>query len=112
VGHDLAWSPGEVELLETIERDTDRRAALERAHAACEDIGSSRALKLPQEIRLVEAQTTRLVKSLQRELSKLLAQKPEEKPQGPMSVVSLKAKRAADTRLDISQNRGGMHYEE
>jgi len=52
------------------------------------------------------------VKSLQRELSKLLAQKPEEKPQGPMSVVSLKAKRAADTRLDISQNRGGMHYEE
>lgn len=95
----MAWSPGEVEILDTIDRDTHRRAALEVALGDCEDVGSSRALKLAQEIRLIEAQTSRLVRQLQRELHKLLAQaqKPEE-PQQPRSVVSLKAKRAADTR--------------
>jgi hypothetical protein len=99
LGADIAWSQGEVELLDTVARDTDRRAALERAHAECEDLGTPRALKLAQEIRLIEAQTARLVRQLQREIAKLLSQKPvEEKPQAPLSPVSRKAQHAANTR--------------
>jgi VIT1/CCC1 family predicted Fe2+/Mn2+ transporter len=100
VGQEIAWSPGEIEILETIERDADRRAALERAHAECEDLGAARALKLAQEIRLIEAQTARLVKGLQRELSKLLgqSQSDDKHSAAPASVVSLKAQRAANTR--------------
>jgi hypothetical protein len=99
LGSELAWSPGEVELLETVERDADRRAALERAHAACEDISAPRALKVAQEIRLIEAQTARLVRQLQKELSRLLSQRPtDEEPQAPPSMASRKASRAAKVR--------------
>jgi hypothetical protein len=99
LGQEAAWSPGEIELLDTVARDTDRRAALERAHAAYEDISAPRALKVAQEIRLIEAQTARLVRQLQKEIARLLAQKPvEEKPQPPMSAVSRKAQHAANTR--------------
>jgi hypothetical protein len=98
LGADIAWSPGECEILATIARDTDRRTALERAHADCEDLGTPRALKLAQEIRLIEAQTARLVAKIQKELSKLLSQKPSEEQQAPQSVASMKASRAAKTR--------------
>jgi len=98
LGHELAWSPGEVELLDTIARDTDRRAALEALYLQCEDPGGSRALKIAQETRLIEAQVTRLVAKLQREFSKLLASRPSEDKPSPPSVVSLKASLVANTR--------------
>jgi hypothetical protein len=117
LGQEIAWSPGECEILETIERDSDRRAALERAHAQCDDLGSARALKLAQEIRLIEAQTARLVKGLQRELSKLVAQKvsDDEQSAAPASVVSLKASRAANTRWHrerLRQHAAQVQYRE
>jgi hypothetical protein len=98
LGADIAWSQGEVELLDTVARDTDRRAALERAHAECDDLGTPRALKLAQEIRLNEAQTARLIAKLQKELSKMLASRPSEDAQLPQSVASRKASRAAKMR--------------
>jgi hypothetical protein len=99
LGQEIAWSPGEVELLETVERDLERRAVLDRTLAQCPDPGAPRALRISQESRLLEAQTARLVAKLQKELSKLLAQQPvEEKPQAPLSPVSRKAQHAANTR--------------
>jgi hypothetical protein len=68
VGSDLAWSPGELGILGTIEADLDRRAALEAALAECDDIGSSRALKLSSEIRLLGAQISRLTRTIQAQL--------------------------------------------
>lgn len=97
LGQEVAWSPGEIELQDTVARDTVRRAALERAHAACGDLGAPRALKIAQEIRLIEAQTARLVRELQKEIAKLLAHQPvEEKPQAPQSAISMKAQRGAN----------------
>jgi hypothetical protein len=99
LGQEVAWSPGEVELLETVQRDLERRAVLDRTLAECPDPGAPRALRISQESRLLEAQTARLVGKLQRELSKLLSQKPvEEEPQAQLSPVSRKAQHAANTR--------------
>jgi hypothetical protein len=65
LGADLTWSPAEQELLDTVEREVDRRAGLEAALADCEDPGSNRALKIATEVRLIEAQVARIVKALQ-----------------------------------------------
>lgn len=61
LGAEIAWSPAEVELLDTVEREVDRRVALERALVDCEDPGGNRALKISTEVRLIESQEARIV---------------------------------------------------
>ena len=99
LGGALQWNTGEREVLATIASDLDRRAELQAALAACEDLGSPRALKLAQEIRLLGVGIARLVKGIQAEVSKLVRQhQPEPEQPSSESVVSMKARRAANTR--------------
>ena len=106
IGADLTWSPAEQELLDTVEREVNRRAGLEAALADCEDPGSNRALKIATEVRLIEAQVARLVKALRRDMQKLLATKPSEEPTNAQpSIVSIKASRAANARWNRERLR-------
>jgi hypothetical protein len=105
LGAPLQWNTAEHELLATVASDMDRRADLATALAACEDLGSPRALKLATEIRLLGVGIARLVKGIQADIAKLVRQnQPEPSPDDSAvtseqeSVVSIKPRRASNSR--------------
>ncbi|MGB9302885.1 MAG: hypothetical protein WCB92_04145 [Mycobacterium sp.] len=65
LGAPLQWNTAEHEVLATVASDMDRRGDLAAALAACEDLGSPRALKIATEIRLLGVGIARLVKGIQ-----------------------------------------------
>jgi hypothetical protein len=111
LGSEVAWTPAERELLATIAADMDRRADLHVAWLACQDPGSDRSLKLSSELRLLGGAITKNVKLIQGGIDALVKQQQRqaepEQPAAPPSVVSLKARAAANTRWQRHRMRQG-----
>ena len=99
---EVAWTPAERELLATTAADMSRRADLHAAWLACQDPGSDRSLKLSSELRLLGGAITRNTKLIQAGMGALVKQQraeaQSEEPAAPLSVVSSKARAAANTR--------------
>ncbi|WP_142281135.1 hypothetical protein [Mycobacterium palustre] len=83
-GRDLVWSAAEREVLGMIGDAVDRREELSAAYEACQTI--STRLKIATELRLTEQAIARLFKQISTEVAP------------PLSVTSLKAQRAANSR--------------
>jgi hypothetical protein len=81
---DLVWSAAEADVIAMIAAQVDRRVELSAQYAACENTNTK--LKIATELRLTEQSITRLFRQVSTEV-----------PQ-PMSVTSLKAQRAANSR--------------
>lgn len=107
LGGQLRWSPAEAETLAIVASAQDRRAVLDAAWRSCQDAGSDRALRLAAEIRHLDASITRSINGIHADLAKLVAAQavseadatgPAAPPTGAETVISIKARRAVNTR--------------
>ncbi len=93
-GHELVWSAAEADIISMIAAEVDRRVELSAAYEACESTATK--LKIATELRLIEQAIARLYRAVSTDV-----------PQ-PMSVVSQKAQRAANSRWARERmNQGG-----
>ena len=83
-GHDLVWSAAEADVIAMIGAQIDRRVELSAQYEACGKIETR--LKIAVELRLLEVSISRLYRQVSTEAP------------APMSITSLKAQRAANSR--------------
>jgi hypothetical protein len=83
-GRQLVWSAAEMDVLKMIGAQVDRRVALSQAYEGCAGVPGK--LRIATELRLLEQAIAKLFKQISTDLP------------APMSSVSLKAQRAANTR--------------
>ena len=88
LGKTLSWTAAEREVREMIANTIDRRADVARAYDACDRGDAKNLVRLSAEWRMLDAAVARLLKQVETDV-----------PQ-PMSLLSVKAQRAARARWD------------
>jgi hypothetical protein len=94
-GRDLVWSAAEKQILGMIAEAVDRRVELSAAYEEAEPQSVAK-VRLATEIRLTEQAVARLFKQISTEIAP------------PLSVTSLKAQRAANSRWNRERLAGNL----